>query len=139
VVWAPQSYLSGKPIKMNDNPVGWFEVPVRDMQRAKAFYESVFQCQLELHDMGPNQMAWFPWKEGGTGSAGALIKGEAYEPSHDGCIIYFTAPDLKAHLERVEANGGWVVFPITPIGEHGFIAHVADTEGNRIALHSREG
>ena len=27
---------------MNSNPVGWFEIYVQDMNRAKAFYESVF-------------------------------------------------------------------------------------------------
>jgi hypothetical protein len=28
------------------NPVGWFEIYVQDMDRAKSFYESVFQIQL---------------------------------------------------------------------------------------------
>ncbi|MBS0423749.1 MAG: hypothetical protein JSR71_04815 [Proteobacteria bacterium] len=32
---------------MNHNPVGWFEIYVQDMDRAKRFYESVFQIQLE--------------------------------------------------------------------------------------------
>ena len=28
------------------NPVGWFEIYVNDMPRAKAFYESVFEQKL---------------------------------------------------------------------------------------------
>ena len=32
---------------MKANPVGWFEIYVQDMPRAKAFYEAVFQTKLE--------------------------------------------------------------------------------------------
>ena len=32
---------------MNHNVVGWFEIYVQDMPRAKAFYEAVFQVKLE--------------------------------------------------------------------------------------------
>lgn len=28
---------------MKGNPVGWFEIYVQDMERAKAFYEAVFK------------------------------------------------------------------------------------------------
>jgi predicted enzyme related to lactoylglutathione lyase len=35
---------------MNNNPVGWFEIYVQDMERAKRFYESVFQTKLERLD-----------------------------------------------------------------------------------------
>lgn len=29
---------------MTHNPVGWFEIYVQDMERAKKFYETVFQA-----------------------------------------------------------------------------------------------
>ena len=29
------------------NPVGWFEIYVDDMERAKSFYQKVFQRELE--------------------------------------------------------------------------------------------
>jgi len=32
---------------MNPNPVDWFEIHVQDMNRAKAFYETVFQVTLQ--------------------------------------------------------------------------------------------
>ncbi|MGD9759288.1 MAG: VOC family protein, partial [Comamonas sp.] len=28
------------------NPVGWFEIYVQDMSRARSFYEAVLGCQL---------------------------------------------------------------------------------------------
>jgi predicted enzyme related to lactoylglutathione lyase len=39
-------------------------------------------------------------------------------------------------LAKVEKAGGKILMPKTAIGENGFIAHFADTEGNRVAFHS---
>lgn len=37
---------------MNRNPVGWFEIYVQDMDRAKKFYEEVLRVELmKLHSM----------------------------------------------------------------------------------------
>jgi predicted enzyme related to lactoylglutathione lyase len=119
------------------NPVGWFEIPVTDMARAKAFYECVFELTLEEHQIGPELMAWFPMEEGVVGSTGSLVKAEGYKPSLDGVLIYFTAPDINATLARTKEKGGTVLLEKTDIGEYGFIAMIQDTEGNRIGLHSR--
>ena len=119
------------------NPVGWFEIPVTDMARAKAFYEHVFALELEEHQMGPALMAWFPMKEGVVGAAGSLVKGEGYEPSLEGALVYFTAPDIDATLSRATEKGGHVIAEKFSIGEHGFVALIQDSEGNRIGLHSR--
>ncbi len=119
------------------NLVGWFEIPVMDMGRARAFYEHVFDIELEEHRMGPSQMAWFPMWEGTIRAAGSLVKGEGYEPSPAGTLVYFTAPDIDAALARVEEKGGRVLTPKTGIGEFGFIGIFQDAEGNRIGLHSR--
>ena len=35
---------------MQIKSVGWFEIYVQDMKRAKAFYESAFSIQLEKMD-----------------------------------------------------------------------------------------
>ena len=55
---------------MSPNPVNWFEIPVNDIPRAKAFYESVFKVELTENEMGPNKMAWFPMEMGRAGAAG---------------------------------------------------------------------
>ncbi|WP_317192076.1 VOC family protein [Snuella sedimenti] len=34
---------------MKHNMVGWFEIPVNDMERAKAFYEAVFQVEIKVY------------------------------------------------------------------------------------------
>jgi predicted enzyme related to lactoylglutathione lyase len=124
-------------MSVQKNPVGWFEIPVKDMARAKSFYQHVFALELEEHQIGSELMAWFPMAEGVTGSAGSLVKGEGYEPSLKGVLIYFTAPDIDATLSRAKEKGGRVITEKTSIGEHGFYALIQDTEGNRIGLHSR--
>ena len=42
------------------NVAVWFEIPVTDMGRAKAFYNAVLQTELRDDNTGPNPMAIFP-------------------------------------------------------------------------------
>lgn len=117
------------------NPVNWFEIPVNDLSRAKAFYEAVLDVEIAENEMGPNKMGWFPMEMGRAGAAGTLIQGEAYTPSHDGSLVYFHVDRIDPILESISTAGGKTLVPRMGIGEHGFIAHFEDTEGNRVALH----
>ncbi len=118
------------------NAVNWFEIPVKDLERVGKFYETVLNTKLTLEEMGPFTMAFFPMTLGAQGAAGSLIKGESYEPSHAGTVVYFSVEDIEETLRRINANGGKTLLPKKGIGEYGFIAHFEDTEGNRLALHS---
>ncbi len=95
-------------MSMQRNPVGWFEIPIKEMARAKSFYEHVFTLDLEEHQTGSLLMAWFPMEEGVTGAAGSLVKGARYEPSNKGVLVYFTAPDIDNTLARLKEKGGTV-------------------------------
>lgn len=123
-------------VPSDSNPVSWFEIPVTDMPRAKAFYEHVLNVKLHPLDLGPLEMAMFPTRAGTPGATGALMKGEAFQPSQQGVQIYFTTPDVDGTLERVQELAGKVVLPKTRIGPLGFIASFEDSEGNRIGLRS---
>ena len=123
------------------NPVNWFEIPVKDMARAKKFYEKVLGYKLAVsemtHEWGSVTMAWFPMVKGAAmGATGTLIKGPSYRPSRSGSVVYFTVRDITGALRKVMANGGKTSMPKTAIGEYGYIAQFEDTEGNRLALHS---
>ncbi|WP_454722938.1 MULTISPECIES: VOC family protein [Cupriavidus] len=112
--------------------INWLEIPVADMPRAIRFYEQVFQTGLKRETMEQVDMAIFGNMEPG----GALVAGESYRPSADGCVPYLHAPGLAALLARVQAAGGKTVFgPLQLPGDIGHIAHIIDTEGNRIGLH----
>ena len=58
--------------------VGWFEIPVNDMDRAKKFYETVFKVEVKVHDFGGTLMGWLPDNNGAYGATGTLIKQESY-------------------------------------------------------------
>lgn len=123
------------------NMIGWVEIAVTDMERAIKFYETVFDVKLERHQMGPLDMAWFPSIENSIGASGSLVKhDEWYKPTLDGPLIYFTAfsGDVNNELAKVEKAGGKIWVPKKQISpEIGYMAVFGDSEGNRIALHSR--
>ena len=127
-------------MELENNVVGWFEIPVTDMERAIKFYESVFGLKLERNLMGELDMAWFPFANV-PGAPGTLVyHKEFYKPSADGTLVYFTchSGDLKNELSKVENAGGKILVPKTLIKEDiGYMAVCIDTEGNRIALHSK--
>jgi imidazolonepropionase-like amidohydrolase/predicted enzyme related to lactoylglutathione lyase len=127
---------SPKGVPTDCNPVSWFEIPVVDMSRARAFYEHVLNVKLQPFNVGPLEMAFFPMRPGTTGASGALMKGEAFQPSQQGVQIYFTTPDVDDTLQRVQERAGKIVLPKTRIGLLGFIASFEDSEGNRIGLRS---
>lgn len=124
---------------MKHNMVGWFEIPVNDMDRAKAFYEAVFKIDIQVVDFGGLLMGWFPDRGEVPGAQGTLIKQESYIPSQEGTLVYFISDNVQNELDRVETAGGSIYQPKTQISpEHGYMGVFLDTEGNRIALHSRE-
>jgi predicted enzyme related to lactoylglutathione lyase len=114
----------------------WFEIPVKDLDRAVKFYEKVFDVKLSPEEMGGMKMAMFPFTQNAPGAAGTLVQGESYEPSHAGTVVYFSVEDIPETLRRINANGGKTLMPKTGIGQYGFIAQYEDSEGNRLALHS---
>ncbi|WP_369993896.1 VOC family protein [Winogradskyella sp.] len=117
--------------------IGWFEIPVNDMDRAKKFYETVFKVEIHEVDFGGILMGWFPNHSDGQGATGTLIKQESYIPSQEGTLVYFICEDVQNELDRIEAAGGKIYQPKTQISEeHGFMGAFIDTEGNRVALHS---
>jgi uncharacterized protein len=120
----------------NSNPVGWFEIYVQDVDRARAFYEKTFDVTLQSLPSQGVELWAFPMNHGGSGAAGALVKMEGKDPGIGGTIVYFPGENCATVAARAAQNGGRIQTEKKSIGEHGFIAHVLDTEGNLIGLHS---
>ena len=124
---------------MSNNPVGWFEIYVQDMARAKAFYEAVFETRLEQLKSPPDLEMWaFPMHAGQAGASGALVRMNHGPSGGNTTLVYFSCLDCAVEAGRAVANGGSICRERFSIGEYGFIALVADTEGNVIGLHSRQ-
>ena len=123
---------------MTSNPVGWFEIYVQDMNRARQFYEAVFSVQLQKLDAPGIQMWAFPMGDGLSGTSGALVRVEGVASGGNSSILYFSCVDCATEASRVAASGGTIFRDKFAIGQFGFVALALDTEGNMIGLHSRQ-
>jgi len=123
---------------MEVNLVSWFEIPVTNMDRAKVFYESVFNIKVTVQDFEGTIMGWFPMNEKKPGASGSLILNEVYIPSDTkGVMVYFNSEEITETLKKVEVNGGKVMQTKTQISpEIGYMGVFIDSEGNRIALYT---
>jgi uncharacterized protein len=120
---------------MKSNPITWCEIYVQDMDRAKQFYESVFDLKLEKLDSPGMDMWAFPMMMDAVGGSGALVKMEGVKSGGSGTIPYFHCDEVAVELERVVTAGGQIHKPKMSIGQFGFMALILDTEGNMIGLH----
>ncbi|MFC5707141.1 VOC family protein [Aeromonas eucrenophila] len=111
-----------------------FEIPVRDLGRATAFYERVFELTLERVSIDGNEMALFPLDEEAPGCSGALAMGESYVPSLDGTRIYLRVAEIERVMARALEAGAGELYPVTQVSEQIRVAEFQDSEGNRIAL-----
>lgn len=125
------------------NPVGWFEIYVSDMARAKSFYETVLNIQMQPLPtpdsmLGGFEMLMFPsdMENQAPGCGGTLCKMDGFKPGAGGTLIYFSCEDCGVEASRVAAAGGQVFRDKFSIAPYGFISLILDTEGNMIGLHS---
>lgn len=125
---------------MKKNPVGWFEIYVKDMTRSRAFYEGVLATKLAALESPDSSeeltMFAFPMEENASGAPGALVSMKGEQPSGNGTIVYFTGEDRAVEANRVPGNGGTIMKDKFSIGPYGFIALVTDLDGNVVRLHS---
>jgi len=119
--------------KTSPNAVEWFEIPTADIAKSILFYNRVLGLRLEAKEFGPHQLAIFPHVNPGPG--GCLMQGSGMVPSGTGTVVYLSTPDIDSALAQVEAAGGKIASPKTPIGQDiGFSARFLDPEGNLVGL-----
>lgn len=123
-------------IKIKGSFVSWFEIPALNFERAVNFYNSIYQMAMETNSMNGYSMAFFP---GDNETGGAIISGEGSTPSDEGALIYLNGGyDLELVLNRIEEAGGRVLMPKQKINDNaGYFALFIDSEGNKMALHSK--
>lgn len=123
------------------NSINWFEIPVLDFARATKFYTALFDAPINEmpSEMTGNKFRYaFLPADMENGVGGAIIESDGYSPAQTGVLIYLNGgDDLSLPLSRVEAAGGKVLIPKTSLGPNGFMAQFTDTEGNKLALHSK--
>lgn len=119
------------------NTLDWFEISVRDIQKAAAFYATVIGRPLDLSVVGGTPHAVFGASEHGV--HGALIQDPKRPPAAGGTVIYLAVHDSVASaVERAREAGGTIVQPVTDLGPHGICALISDRDGNVVGLHAEK-
>ena len=118
-----------------------FEIPANDLNRAKQFYSSTFGWQLEdwpmpdgsvyvgARTVGVDEATRMPKEPGAIN--GGLMQRSADVPAP---VLAMDVSSVDEYVKKVEAAGGKVVRPKMQVGDMGYYAYVADTEGNVIGL-----
>ena len=117
--------------------VSWFEIPAIDFEQAVNFYNHIYGIEMTENSTKIHKMAFFPTT---SGIGGAVIKGPGSIPSDKGPLIYLNGgDDLNDVLGKVEEAGGRIIMVKTLISkEEGYFAIFIDSEGNKLALHSKK-
>lgn len=118
------------------NMVTWFEIPAYNHYRSVAFFNYIYQIEITSVELNGFAMGFFPVDSGVTG---AIVTGHGCIPSEVGPLLYLNAgDDLNIILARVNEAGGRVVMGKTFLSDTaGYFALFIDSEGNRLALHSK--
>lgn len=118
----------------------WLEILVDDVEAAAAYYRDTLGWATEPFGLvgGGGYRLLSP--AGGEPPVGALVHSAAAVETRQvaGPVPYVEVADLQAVLDRIEAAGGQVREPVSPFGDHGRYAIVADRWGNRLGLWSTE-
>jgi predicted enzyme related to lactoylglutathione lyase len=116
------------------NAIVWCDIPVKDLDRAMKFYSDLLGQKVSKESFGQISFGLLPHK--GEEVGGCLIT--EGKPSADGPMVYINCDQrLDAAVASAEKNGGKILQPKHQIGPYGFRAVILDSEGNRIALHSK--
>ena len=132
----------------------WVQIPVKDLERATAFYENVFEYTFFFENL--NGMPHAVFKENDTGIKpvnGALVEVDKDMHFGLGPILFLDATGrFDEFLERIVEWGGEILkgktlikktldsglseIPRTYVDDKsGYFAHFLDCEGNRLGLY----
>ena len=113
---------------MSDHPIVHVEFSARDLQEAGKFYSELFGWKVEQFP----EMSYATFAaEGGPGGGFNPVSEE--NPAGT-VMVYVSADDIEATLDRVEALGGKKVLPKSEIPGIGWFAFFQDPTGNTVAL-----
>ena len=116
------------------NRLVWFDIPVADLERSRAFYQAVLGIPVHREKSGDSDFCVLDHKDG---NGGCLVLEPGAVTGKGGILCYLNVDGrLRDAMAQVAKLGGEVLEPAHAIGPHGFRAVVLDSEGNRIALHS---
>jgi predicted enzyme related to lactoylglutathione lyase len=115
-----------------------FEIPTDDPARAREFYGSIFDWDVEeVPDMQYTSLRTVPVDENQMPTQPGAINGGMYKRSNQSPptpVVTIGVDSIDDALKKIEAGGGETITPRTPIEGMGAFAYFKDTEGNTLGL-----
>ncbi len=117
-----------------------FEVPAKDVKRARSFYSQVFNWKtsdapMPGGDTYTTLMTTPVNEQMQPARAGAINGGMMKQRDpYTGPIVTIQVDDITAALKSVEKNGGKTMVKRTEMGQYGAYGYFKDTEGNLMGL-----
>ena len=114
---------------MGHGDITHIDIPVSDLERASAFYSTLFGWQIAA----PPGFEDYPmWQAPNQISGGGLApRSEDFSQPRS----YVEVDSIDETLELVQANGGTVVMPRSPISPTSWWAIFTDPDGNTVGLY----
>jgi len=109
-----------------------FDIPAEDINRAKTFYEKLFDWKIEAVP-GPMEYFNISTKDDKGNEAVGGGMGQRGQPDQK-ITNYIGVDSIDEHVKKVEELGGKIIMPKTTIPGFGYLATFLDTEGNVLGL-----
>ncbi|MDY6932146.1 MAG: VOC family protein [Halobacteriota archaeon] len=112
--------------------ISHFNIPAYDIERAKKFYNEVFDWKI-TRDPGPIEyyMIETTTENGEVGLGGGMAKKEGPDET---ITPFIDVPSIDECLKKIEGLGGKVISPKMAIPNTGYVAVCTDSESNAIGL-----
>lgn len=119
------------------DPVVHFEIPAKDLPRAQKFYKDLFGWKIDkVPNMDYHMVCTVECDEKGMPSKPGMINGGLCmeDSAIKAPVIVIKVSSLEAMLKKVQEEGGKMVMPKMKVGDMGYYARIADSEGNVVGL-----
>jgi predicted enzyme related to lactoylglutathione lyase len=116
------------------DPMVYFEMPADDVERAKRFYENVFEWKIDYipridyHSVQTKDVK-------GDGIDGGLQKRKA---AGQPIMNYVRVGSIEECAKKIIENGGTMVLERQVVPGFGAYSIFRDTEGNLVGMHERQ-
>ena len=116
-------------------PIGWFEIFVSDVEKAKDFYGDLFGWEYKLSE--GDQSEYWTIFTGENSIGGGFMKKTSSEHGSQGVLFYVEVNDIEATLNSAVEKGGKIETPKTLISpKSGYFALLRDSDNNIIGVWS---
>ena len=115
------------------NKLTHFAIHIDDIERAKSFYDGVFDWVFSSY--GQDDFLQIKSDKSENGELIGAMQSRKYSPVPEkiiGLECTIGVESIDETIEKVKSNGGQVLMPKTAIPYVGYIAKFLDTEGNLI-------